>query len=142
MQKTGSCLCGAVKYTVKSMPGETGACHCSMCRKWSGGIFVAFQAESADVSVEGLENIAHFKSSDWAERGFCKTCGSSLYYRVTAEGPHHGAYHIGMGTLDDPGGVTMASEIFIDEKPAAYSFSGDLTRMTSAEVFAMFSQEG
>ena len=138
MSKSGSCLCGAVKYTLKSEISEAGACHCGMCRKWSGGIYIGIQVAPEDISFEGAENITKFTSSDWAERGFCSTCGSSLFYRVTAPGPHEGTYHIGMGALDDTNGVTVTQEIFTDIKPEGYAFSGDLQGMTEAEVMAMF----
>ncbi len=41
-----------------------------------------------------------FQSSDWAERGFCDTCGSNLWYRITAEGPGHGQYNFAAGLFD------------------------------------------
>lgn len=138
MTKTGSCLCGAVNFTLNDAPSETGACHCSMCRKWSGGIFLGVVAPPGTFALNGEENLSVYPSSDWAERAFCKTCGSNLFYRVTAPGPHQGTCHFGLGTLDDAGGITLTSEIFIDEKPAGYSFAGDTAKMTGAEVFAMF----
>ncbi len=142
MSNSGSCLCGAVKYTVTSLPSSAGACHCGTCRKWSGGIYIGVQVAPDDICFEGAENITRFKSSDWAERGFCGICGSSLFYRVTAPGPHEGTYHIGMGTLDDPGGLRVTEEIFTDAKPKGYAFAGDLKGMTGAEVFALFSGDG
>ncbi len=138
MSNTGSCLCGAVKYTLAKAPTDCGTCHCSMCRKWSGGAFVAFLAAAEDVSFDGAEHLRVFKSSDWAERASCEKCGSSLFYRVTAPGPEQGTYHMGLGTLDNANGVVMKQEIFIDEKPTGYAFAGDTAKMTGAEVFAMF----
>ena len=141
MSTTGSCLCGAVTYTVTSDLTQAGACHCGMCRKWSGGIYIGMQINPKDVAIEGVENISTYSSSDWAERAFCSTCGSNLYYRVTAPGPHHGTLHMGFGSVDDPRGIKMTAEIFTDTKPDAYAFAGDLSRMTGAEVFAMFSDD-
>lgn len=136
--RTGGCLCGAVTFEITSEVAETGACHCAMCRKWSGGIYLGVRVGAQDVTFDGAGNISIFASSPWAERAFCKTCGSSLYYRVTAPGPHHGEYHIGFGTLDDPSGMSLTEEIFIDRKPGAYAFSGKRPVMTEAEVMAMF----
>ncbi len=78
---SGSCLCGATLITAKSISKNVGACHCSMCRKWSGGPLMAVDC-GTDVSFEGEENISVFKSSEWAERGFCNKCGSHLFYRL------------------------------------------------------------
>ena len=138
MTHTGSCLCGAVTYAAKDMPAEVGACHCEMCRKHSGGIFIGVRVPADNISFEGEDNVGTFKSSEWAERSFCKKCGSTLYYHVTAAGPESGVYHLGFGTLDDQSGFALSEEIFIDRKPEAYAFAGETKTMTAAEVFAMF----
>ncbi|MGC3937825.1 GFA family protein [Roseobacter sp. EG26] len=138
MSTSGACLCGAVSYTLTDKPKETGACHCSMCRKWSGGIFLGIEVPSEAVSFDGAENLTSYTSSPWAERAFCKTCGSSIYYRVTAPGPHQGTYHFGYGTLDGATDVPLTGELFIDNKPDGYSFSEKTHQMTTEEVMEMF----
>ena len=138
MAKTGSCLCGAVKLMINEAPEATGACHCGMCRKWSGGIYMGVHCRADNVTINGSNSITTYTSSDWAERCFCKTCGSNLFYRVTAPGPHQGDLHIGLGVIDDPDDVTLTEEIFIDKKPSGYAFANDTRKMTEAEVFAMF----
>lgn len=138
MSKSGGCLCGAVTYSVHDDPTETGACHCSMCRKWSGGVYLGIEVPSNGLTLQGAENLTTFTSSEWAERAFCKTCGSNLYYRITAPGPHNGTYHIGFGTLNAPDGVALTGEVFIDEKPSGYSFAEKTVQMTGAELMALF----
>jgi len=109
-----------------------------MCRKFSGGVYLGVEVPSDALKLTKTEGHATYKSSEWAERGFCKSCGSSLYYRVMSPGPHNGTWHVGLGALDDPSGITMTGEIFIDKKPDAYAFAGDTHKMTEAEVMAMF----
>ncbi|GAA6209282.1 GFA family protein [Cognatishimia sp. WU-CL00825] len=138
MSVTGACLCGAVRYTLKDKPKETGACHCDMCRRWSGGVFMSVKCKAEEVTLDGQKHIGRFKSSDWAERCFCNRCGSVLFYRVTASGPYHDDHHFGFGTLDNPNGIPMTSEIYIDKKPDGFAFKGDHHTMTEAEVIAMF----
>ncbi|WP_298841389.1 GFA family protein [uncultured Roseobacter sp.] len=138
MSRTGSCLCGAVSFEVAKDIAETGACHCGMCRKWSGGVFLGVEVPGDQLSISGAENLTTYSSSPWAERSFCKTCGSSMWYRVTAPGPHHNAHHIGFGTFDTQDGVTLTGEIYIDKKPAGYTFAEKTHQMTEAEVMAMF----
>lgn len=138
MAKSGKCLCGAVRYKIVADVTEVGACHCGMCQAWSGGVFIGMQAAPGDVTITGEEALSVYASSPWAERAFCKICGSSVYYRVTAPGPHHGVYHFGAGGLEDWTGVEMTEAIFIDKKPAGYSFAGMRKEMTEAEVMAMF----
>jgi hypothetical protein len=107
-----------------------------MCRRWTGGPLLSIG--SSDVTWVGDDKITTFKSSDWAERGFCSVCGSALFYRVTAPGPHQGRVHIAFGTLDDQSGFDMNLEFFIDKKPEAYTLAGERKRLTEAEVFALF----
>ncbi|MHA1547221.1 MAG: GFA family protein, partial [Alphaproteobacteria bacterium] len=59
-QTTGQCLCGAVKYSVAKEITETGACHCAMCRRWSGGVLFATAVGDA-VTFSGEENITVFR---------------------------------------------------------------------------------
>jgi len=76
----GYCLCGVVQVVVETMSCKVGACHCNTCRKWCGAPFVAADC-STEVSFVGEENITVFDSSEWAERGFCKTA-SRIYFIV------------------------------------------------------------
>ena len=138
MSKSGSCLCGAVSYQLSAEPNEFGACHCDMCRKWSGGIYLGLEVPRDGVEISGADSLTTYPSSPWAERAFCKTCGSSVYYRVTAPGPHEGTYHFGVGTLDDAGGAALTGELFIDNKPKGYSFAEKTHQMTPQEVMEMF----
>ena len=139
MSHTGSCVCGAVKFTITTPVTETGACHCSMCRKWSGGVYLAVAVPPDGMEIEGEENLTVYTSSPWAERAFCKICGGNVFYRVTAPGPMQGDMHVGLGALDDANGIALTGELFIDLKPDAYSFAGEgRKQMTEAEVMAMF----
>ncbi|QJF49883.1 GFA family protein [Roseobacter ponti] len=138
MPRTGSCLCGAVTYEISADVSQTGACHCGMCRKWSGGVYLGVEVPDGGLQITGEDHLKTYASSPWAERVFCGTCGSSMWYRMTATGSHQGTYHLGFGTLDDTDGMEMMGEIFIDKKPEAYSFAGDAQRMTEAEFMALF----
>lgn len=140
MSKTGGCLCGAVRFEIQEEVHETGACHCNMCRKWSGGVFFGVEVPEGGMVVEG--DVQTYKSSEWAERSFCGKCGSSLWYRLTMPGPQSGVSHVAFGALDDQDGVAMQGEIYVDKKPSTYSFAGDHPRMTEAEFMAMIGADG
>lgn len=131
---TGQCLCGAVKFTAEIARREVDACHCGMCRRWSAGPYIGI-GHDGPVTFEGAGCIGLYKSSDWAERGFCKVCGSSLFYHLL--GTDH--YSFSAGALDDQSGLALTAQIFIDEKPAYYDFANDTPKLTGAEVFAAFS---
>ena len=132
-QHRGACLCGAVKVTARSETNHTEACHCAMCQKWGGGPFFSFQCNGG-VSFEGDENISIFDSSEWAERGFCRTCGTHLFYRLK-QGEF---YAIPIGILENAGQWKFTEQIFIDQKPSFYSFANETRKLTGEEVFAKF----
>ncbi|TRD22079.1 GFA family protein [Palleronia caenipelagi] len=136
--QTGGCLCGAVRYRLTEAPEGYGACHCGMCRRWSGGALLAVQVSPGGVAWQGEGAIRTYASSDWAERGWCRECGSNLFWRLTAPGPMQGMVALSAGSLDSLDGLELTSEIYIDHKPAGYAFAGERQRMTEAEVLAAF----
>lgn len=130
---SGSCLCGAVHVTVTTTNRRVDACHCNMCRKWSGGPLLSVECGS-DVTFEGAGNITVFDSSQWAARGFCQKCGTHLFYRLKKEGH----YAIPTGLLGQHEQLVFDKQIFVDEKPSFYSFSNETKNLTGAEVFAQY----
>lgn len=133
---TGGCLCGAVRYRLAEPPAGYGACHCGMCRRWGGGVDLTVQVMPGGIEWEGGEP-ATYRSSDWAERGFCPRCGSSLFWRLVAAGPMQGMLSLSAGSLDSMEGLGFDVEVYIDHKPESYAFAGERRRMAEAEVLAM-----
>ena len=130
--RSGQCLCGSVRMTAETVEAEIGACHCQMCQRWSGGIFLT--ATARGVKFEGMENISRYRSSKWAERGFCRKCGSLLFYRLLDTDE----YEICVGIFDDQSDFALSGEIFIDRKPGAYALSGDHPRLTEAQTLEKY----
>ncbi len=131
--RLGQCMCGAVKLEARSAKNDVGACHCSQCRQWCSGPFMTVEC-GTDIEFTGEESISVFDSSDWAERAFCNKCGSSLYYRLKGSGE----YFVAAGLFGDTAGLKFSDQVFIDEKPAFYSFAEKTKNLTGAELFAMF----
>jgi len=129
---TGRCLCGSVKISSDTFSPEVTLCHCNMCRRWSAGPFMEVNCKS--VVFEGEENISRYRSSDWAERGFCKGCGSVIFYHIVDSD----SYQISAGLLDDQSTLKMTTQVFTDSKPSFYEFSNKTKMMTEAEVVAMY----
>lgn len=128
---TGRCLCGAVEITVDGahVPAP-GACHCRMCQRWSGGIFMCFEADAAAVTVTGT--VTRYASSDFAERAFCPRCGSHLWMRNTDKADQ--GYELMPGLFDAARGWTMRSEIYTDD--AIARLQGDHPTATRAQYEA------
>ena len=128
---TGKCLCNAVTFEARSAEKKIGACHCNMCRAWAGGPFMGLDC-GTDVSFSGEINT--FRSSQWAERGFCPQCGTHLFYRIVESGQTI----IPVGLFEEPADLEFDHQVFIDEKPGYYGFANQTKNMTGAEVFEMF----
>lgn len=122
----GACLCGAVRISVPKAPGWVGACHCRMCQRWSGGVFLCFPAD--DVQVTG--DVSRFASSAFAERAFCPTCGSHLWMRDTSAPEGH--YELMPGLFDAAKDWSLYSEVYADCAMASTQLNGAERKATRA----------
>ena len=139
LEREGGCLCGAVRFTARLTGTNFGVCHCEMCRKWTGSALMGVTVPVENVSWTGDDHIARRQTSAWAERAWCRECGSGLYYRITAEGPMSLNYELPVGILDDVNGLSLVNEIYIDEKPDCFSYAGaGRNVLTRAEVRSRF----
>jgi hypothetical protein len=85
------------------------ACHCSQCRKTSGHFFASTDVPRAAVTIHGTENVTWFRSSEKVRRGFCRTCGSSLFWDPLARD----WIGIAMGAFDRPTGTRLGKHIYV-----------------------------
>lgn len=127
---TGRCLCGDVTVRATVSTARVRACHCDMCRRHTSGPFISLETD--DLSFDGP--VSTYRSSEWAERGFCPTCGSTLFYATL----HDGVRNVAAGLFENAGGGKLKIEFFADMCPQAYRFEGDHRRMTTEETIAMF----
>lgn len=132
---SGRCLCGAIAAEGSGEPQIT-ACHCEMCRRWHGGPSVSVRFSEGIAITGGEDSVGWFRSSEWAERGFCKTCGSTLFYRLVETGEIMGE----AGSFALPTGLQITEHYFIDEQPDYYQFKDDAPRLTGAQVFERYSK--
>ena len=112
----GSCLCGGVVYEVHGPLRDVITCHCTQCRKQTGHYMAATGASPDDFRLVEAGQLRWYRSSPKAERGFCGTCGSVLFWR--AEG--HTNISITAGTIDGPTGVVTEGHIFCANKGDYY----------------------
>ena len=94
-----------------------------------------------DIELSGESNIGVYSSSEWAERAFCKQCGSNLYYRLLP-GAHSpsGEYIVTVGSLDEPGALQFDHEVYVDHKPDWYAFRDESARqqLTEADILKLY----
>jgi len=79
----GSCLCGAIGYTIRADVTELRACHCTSCQKISGagGTVNALIAAKDFTIVKGTPR-RYTRTADSGRvlhRYFCGDCGSGIY---------------------------------------------------------------
>lgn len=129
----GGCLCGAVRFEVSPVKKSFTICHCGTCRKWSAGPFMSVHCKGGGTFTK-KDGLTWYRSSTWAERGFCARCGSNLFYRL-AENPD-AMLTVAVDAFDDADDLTLARHFYIDAKPARYDFADDRPRLTEAELLA------
>jgi hypothetical protein len=115
----GSCLCGAVTFEVAGDLPEPDACHCTACRKHSGHYFVSADVAKSAVAITGEHNLSWYRSSEKVRRGFCRECGSSLFW----EPLHRDWIGIAMGAFDTPTEVRTHVHVFVAEKGDYYEIT-------------------
>ena len=119
---TGSCLCGAVRFTVEGELHPPDACHCSQCRRWSGHVWASTDVPREQVTITGADNVTWYASSERVRRGFCATCGSVLFW----DPPGRAKTAIAMGAFDRPTGTHLEKHIFVADKGDYYEIADDL----------------
>jgi hypothetical protein len=118
----GGCLCGGVRYRVAGALRDAIACHCTQCRRTSGHHAAMTSAVSENLTLISSRTLEWYRSSPAAERGFCRVCGSNLFWRP--EGENRTA--ITAGTLDSPTGIKLSEHIFVVDKGDYYSIDDTL----------------
>ena len=83
MSASGQCLCGSVSFKVEMPTNWMAHCHCTLCQRTHGSAFVTWVGVNREqVSIDDRKGIlTWFNSTKDAERGFCSSCGSSLFFR-------------------------------------------------------------
>lgn len=119
---TGSCLCGAVRFEISTELKSADACHCTQCRKHSGHYFASTDVPGEALTIDGEDQITWYQSSEKVRRGFCSTCGSSLFWDPL----HRDWIGIAMGAFDAPTQTKLGMHIYVAEKGDYYDIADGL----------------
>ncbi len=134
---TGKCLCGAVRYVVRGPLRDAIACHCSQCRRMSGHHVAATATGLGDLEITGKDALTWYRASSSAARGFCSTCGSTLFWQSdTAE-----YTAIFAGSLDAGSGVRLTAHIFVEDKGEYYEIADGLPQFEGHDHGIRFPEE-
>lgn len=101
--RSGGCQCGRIRFRAESLRDNPHVCHCRMCQKATGNFFAALVGVPYTDFQWTRGTPAEFNSSEKARRGFCRDCGTPLYYRQEDN------QHISMsiGAFDDPASIPL-----------------------------------
>lgn len=124
---TGSCLCGGTTFEAVAPLRDVTACHCTQCRKTSGHYWSATSVPLDRFRLTRAETLRWYRSSPAAARGFCGTCGASLFWKPEGED----RIAIAAGALDGPTGLVTAEHIFTDSAGDYYCPEGPPPRISA-----------
>lgn len=123
----GACLCGDVAFRLPGPAGEIVACHCQQCRRLSGHYSASLDVEEATVDWLRSQALATYRTGGGGTRGFCASCGSSLWFRAA-----DGAFSIEAGSVAAPTGGRLSGHIFVAEKGGYYEIDDGLPQVPGA----------
>ncbi len=89
------------------------------------------------VKIEGVDKVKMYKSSSWASRGFCRECGTHLFFKFKETGE----YNVPVGLFPNLEGLEMDMQYFSDMRPGYYCFSNETKEMTTEEIMAYFADK-
>lgn len=107
----GGCLCGAVRFALKSKDNAV-ICHCKQCQKAQGAAFGCnFPVAISDFDfLSGKDRIKEFESSASKVRAFCSSCGSPIFSRKRGSD----TVRVRSGALDTLHQLNVVGHIYAD----------------------------
>jgi hypothetical protein len=126
---SGGCQCGAVRYALYAEPGSADLCHCRMCQRAVGNLFMAVAGVPQDQFAWTRGAPALFRSSSVAERGFCSACGTPLTFRYLAKDE----INVTLGSLDEPAKAPPTRQYGIESRMPWWRELVDLPGITTAD---------
>jgi hypothetical protein len=98
---SGHCLCGAVGFEVSEPFLTVSVCHCTTCKKISGGAGTVNGrvATTAIRVVAGDEHLRTYQPAEGSAKTFCAVCGSNLF---GAGWPRSEWTSVRLSALDEP----------------------------------------
>jgi hypothetical protein len=108
----GSCHCGGVRFEVTAAADSVRYCHCTTCKKLSGGGgTVNLRAPSSAIRIlEGEELLQTYQPAEGTTKTFCLACGSNLF---GGGWPEAETASVRATTLDEPFDARPGAHIYV-----------------------------
>jgi hypothetical protein len=108
---SGSCHCGAVRFEVTEDFSAVRICHCTTCKKLSGGAGTTNGRARTDAIrvIAGEDLIRTYQPDEGSSKSFCSQCGSNLF---GGGWPESESSSVRISAIDSP----------FDRKPEAHTY--------------------
>jgi hypothetical protein len=119
---TGRCLCGGVEFHLVAPLEPIKHCHCRSCRLSRGVVFVTWTSVPGDrfEILKGKANVSWHRSSPGVRWGFCRNCGSPMFYIADREGhpdkPNLDHVYISVGSITTDIGDVPVAHVSYEER--------------------------
>lgn len=123
--KTGSCLCGSVKFELHGPFDPVVACHCTQCRKQTGNYWSSTRSADSDLKFISNDTLTWYRTSEAAQRGFCQACGSTLFWKADGRS----TTSICAGSIDGKTGLALDGHIYVADAGDYYEIAGGSYRL-------------
>ena len=122
--KIVSCLCGGVKIKVRGKLRHVINCHCSQCMKTHGNYAAYTACSEKNITFIKKRTLKWYSSSKIAKRGFCSSCGASMFYKLLKSNN----ISIAAGMFHNPTKLKTHSNIFTKGKLDYYKLQSTLPK--------------
>jgi hypothetical protein len=126
---SGGCQCGAVRFHATAIRANPHVCYCRMCQKATGNLFAALVGVRHANLTWTRGTPATFRSSEHVDRGFCRDCGTPLFYRYNG-GPH---VSISIGAFDEPHRIPLLYQMGNEGKHPSLFHLNDIEQTGTTE---------
>lgn len=130
--RAGGCQCGRIRFEARALLDNPHVCHCRMCQRATGNFFAPLVGVPNDALTWRAGEPAVFESSEGIERGFCRDCGTPLFYR--RRGGAHTSLNI--PTFDAPADIPLLYEFGMESRAPQLDRLGHVEHYTTAEIVA------
>ena len=121
---SASCLCNGISMTIKGQFRPVINCHCIQCTKTHGNYAAYTSVLEQNIIFKSKKTLKWFQSSAKAKRGFCKKCGSSIFFKRLGSK----AVSISAGLFRNPSKLKTISHIYVKNKRDYYKILDDLPK--------------
>jgi len=118
---SGGCQCGAVRFHATQLHDNPHVCYCRMCQKAMGSFYAPLVGIRHEYLTWTRGTPSTFQSSEHVDRGFCKDCGTPLFYQS------RGGERVSMtiGSFDTPHLIPILYQMGLEGRhPQLPLFSG------------------